>query len=134
MRDGRGTPGRYVPRNHQPRLRLADLLRRRRTTLKAFMGDLGLTTHEALSIYCDNLGVQSPTHEEFHAVFPVVPQRNSAAEGIVVLEAPTSVEPDLSTVEDVAARDAFAAMDMGTVPTETSPKRPRRKKEETPVE
>lgn len=131
MRDGRGTPGRYVPRNHQPRLRLADLLRRRRTTLKAFMGDLGLTTHEALSIYCDNLGVQSPTHEEFHAVFPVVPQRNSAAEGIVVLEAPAGLERSTDEeVEDVGS----SVLPGGEVPTVGPQKRARRKKEETPVE
>lgn len=83
------------------------------------MGDLGLVTHESLSIFCDNLGVQPPTAAEFLAVFPVVPQVNSAAEGIVVLE--PGPEADGPSSDPIAATPE--------VPTATHEKKPRRRKE-----
>jgi hypothetical protein len=120
MRDGRGNPGRYVPKQHQAKLRLADLLRRRRTTLKAFMDELGLTTHSGLCLYCARLGVQPPSSEEFYAVFPAVPQANSAAEGVVVLSPPAD-----EAVPGTAAPEP---------PTAASQKKPRRKKDVAPIE
>jgi hypothetical protein len=89
QRDGRGTPGRYEPK-HQPRLKLSDLLRRRKTTLKQMLLDRGITAYGTLVIWCDRIGVLPPTEEEFHEVVPV--PVNSAQEGVVVLEPPPVVE------------------------------------------
>ena len=88
-RDGRGVPGRYEPK-HQPRLKLSDLLRRRKTTLKQMLLDRGITAYGTLVIWCDRIGVVPPTEEEFRAVVPV--PVNSAQEGVVVLEPPPVVE------------------------------------------
>ena len=88
-RDGRGVPGRYEPK-HQPRLRLSDLLRRRKTTLKQMLLDRGISAYGTLVIWCDRIGVVPPTEEEFREVVPT--PVNSAQEGVVVLEPPPVVE------------------------------------------
>jgi hypothetical protein len=88
-RDGRGVPGRYVPK-HQPRLKLSDLLRRRKTTLKQMLLDRGISTHQALVTWCDRIGVVPPTEEEFKAAWPT--PVNSPQEGVVVLEPPPVID------------------------------------------
>ena len=85
----RGTPGRYEPK-HQPRLKLSDLVRRRKTTLKQMITDRGLTTYAALAHWCARIGVLPPTEKEFNDVMP--PPVTSIQEGIVVLEAPAFTE------------------------------------------
>lgn len=92
-RDGRGNPGRIVLKN-QPRLRFADLLRRRKTTLKAVLIELGISTYEALCIRCDRIGVTPPSQEEFELVIPPV-KVNSPQEGVIVLQ-PLRVVEELS--------------------------------------
>jgi hypothetical protein len=91
-RDGRGNPGRYELKN-QPRLKLVDLLRRRKMTLKQLLDEFGISTYEALHIRCERMGVTAPTHDEFDVVMP--PTRawvNSATEGVVVVEAPPVID------------------------------------------
>ena len=88
-RDGRGVPGRYEPK-HQPRLKLSDLLRRRKTTLKQMFVDRGITAYQTLVNWCDRIGVVPPTEKEFREVAPE--PVNSAQEGVVVLEPPPVVE------------------------------------------
>lgn len=103
-RDGRGNPGRIILKN-QPRLTLANVLRRRRTTLKAFVEELGFTTFAALSNWCDRMGIAAPTQAEFETLFPT--RVNSPMEGVVVLEAPPvvdelsgqQIDPDAPVVE-----------------------------------
>lgn len=71
---------------NEPKLRLADLLKRRKTTLKLFLDAHGISTLEGLKELCHRLGVQSPTPEEFHAVVPHVPVVSHPQEGVVVIE------------------------------------------------
>ena len=91
-RERRGTPGRIVSKVIEPRLRLADVLRRRKTTLRAFIDSLGLTTYGALDIMCGRLGVMAPTQEEFDAARPITERVNSPQEGVIVLEAPPVID------------------------------------------
>jgi hypothetical protein len=104
IRDGRGNPGRIVLKN-QPRITLANVLRRRRTTLKDFVTELGFTTFAALSNWCDRMGIAAPEQAEFDALFPT--KVNSPMEGVVVLSAPPvideasgrEIDPDAPIVE-----------------------------------
>jgi hypothetical protein len=85
----RGAPGRYEPK-HQPRLKLADLIRRRKTTLKQMVLDRGITAYASLVHWCERIGVVPPTEDEFKAVFPE--PVNSPQEGVVVLQPPPVIE------------------------------------------
>ena len=69
-----------------PRLKLTDLLRRRKTTLKSLLDEFGITTYEGLLARCERMGVAPPTMEQFMATSP--PVVNSPPEGVLVLEAP----------------------------------------------
>ena len=71
---------------NQPRLKLSDLLRRRKMTLRQMLQEHGITTYETLVIRCDRMGVTPPTDREFYDVMPR--PVNSPQEGVVVLEAP----------------------------------------------
>jgi hypothetical protein len=137
-RDGRGTPGRYVPKDHNPKLRLADLLRRRRTTLTAFVAELGFTTHAALEIWCKRMGVTAPTHDEFITAIPRAEQVNSAQEGVVVLEAPPVLDEASGELIDPDA-PAFPGLEVVTGAAaeeapEATQKKTRKKKESQPTE
>lgn len=90
--DGRGIPGRYTPKN-QPRLKLSDLLRRRKMHLKQMLDERGITAYETLAIWCHRIGVVPPTEAEFREVMPV--RINSPQEGVVVLE-PIKVVDEIS--------------------------------------
>jgi hypothetical protein len=73
-----------------PKLKLSDLLRRRKTTLAKHMKEFGINTYEMLSERCARLGVEPPTLEEFLLVAP--PLVNSPTEGILILEAPPVIQ------------------------------------------
>lgn len=131
-RDGRGTPGRIVLTNHQPKLRLADVLRRRKTTLRAFIDSLGLTTYTALDIMCGRLGVIAPTEVEFNTARPITERVNSPQEGIIVLEAPPLLDEATGLVvnEPVVPRGGLVRLaDDENEPTESPQKKPRKKKD-----
>jgi len=73
-----------------PKLKLSDLLRRRKTTLNIFLKEFGITTYESLFERCDRMGVEAPSMDEFLSVNqPIV---NNPAEGVVVLEAPPVIK------------------------------------------
>jgi hypothetical protein len=66
-----------------PRLRLADLLRRRKMTLGQFVKELGITSYGALCERCGALGVAQPTEKEYGQVAPIA---TSQQDGVIVLE------------------------------------------------
>lgn len=147
-RDGRGNPGLMTLKN-QPRLRLADLLRRRRMTLRQFLSEFGITTYEALCIRCRRMGVVAHSQEEFEQVIPAIVHVNSPTEGVVVLEPPPVIAEQtgqpldvdlpawqLAGFDDPSSYDEYlSGRPEGTPPepTEAAQKRPRRKKEASPV-
>jgi len=129
-RDGRGTPGRIVLKN-QTKLKLADVLRRRKTNLRAFIDSLGLTTYASLNIMCVRLGVAPPSESEFDLARPPTERVNSPQEGIIVLEAPP-------VIDEISGQciDPDAPVEPGLVvifgdepPTEGPQKKTRKKKE-----
>lgn len=139
-RDGRGHPGRYTPKN-LPRLKLTDLLRRRRMGLKQLLTELGITTYEGLCIRCARLGVVSPTIDEFEVVIPPMMQVNSPQEGVIVLEP----VPVIAEATGRQLRPGLVHLNEGvegpenplTGPSgslEMSPKKSRKKKEGAPTE
>jgi len=145
-RDGRGTPGRIILKN-QPRLTLAALLRRRRTTLKAFIAELGVSTYTALDIWCGRTGVVPPTLAEFEACVPPTQKVNSPQEGVIVLEAPPvldeisgrPIDPEAPTEPGVEvltqSRNALVQLNDGPDETlEGTQKKRRQKKESQPTE
>jgi len=70
----------------QPALKLNDLLRKRKTTLKKFINETGITSYGKLQEKCQKLGVSAPTEDEFKAIVPgPITQQQ---EGIVVLDPP----------------------------------------------
>lgn len=74
-----------------PRLRLVDLLRRRRMTLKQLLDDFGITTYSGLVNHCARIGVAQPTEAEFKVAHPQPPV-NSPQEGVVVLDPPQVID------------------------------------------
>lgn len=74
-----------------PKLKLGDLLRRRKMTLRQLLDEFGITTYAGLVIRCERMGVASPSEEDFRVAFPNKPV-NSPQEGVVVLEPPPVVD------------------------------------------
>ncbi len=136
-RDVRGTPGRIVLKDHQPKLTLANLLRRRRTTLSHFVAELGVTTHASLEIWCKRMGVVAPTAAEFCVAFPAASRVNSAQEGVIVLEAPPVIDEATGNVIDPDA-PVVPGIEVVTTavepPTEAAQKKIRRKKDNQSTE
>lgn len=62
---------------------LEDLLRRRRSTLKKFISDRGVSTYKSLDEICSRLGVKVPSVEAFEAAVPSYV--SNPAEGVVVV-------------------------------------------------
>jgi hypothetical protein len=116
QRDGRGIPGRYTPKN-QPRLRLSDLLRRRKMTLKQLLTERGISAYETLVIWCNRIGVVPHTEAEFREVFPS--PVNSPQEGVIVLE-------PIRVVDEISGRaiDPEAPVEPPGITVLTDPKHP----------
>lgn len=88
-----------------------NLLRRRKTTLKAMLNEFGITTYEGLLTRCERTGVEAPTLEQFLAACPEVV--NSPAEGVLVLEPPrviseldgNDIEPEKYEILDLDVQE-----------------------------
>ena len=71
----------------EPSIKLLDLLRRRRITLKKFISDFGINSYESLKLRCERMGVVPPAEFKFNEV-KGEEFVNSPTDGILVLEAP----------------------------------------------
>lgn len=73
-----------------PSIKLLDLLRKRRISLKKFISDFGINSFESLRLRCERMGVVPPAESKFNEIkgdeFV-----NSPTEGILVLEAPKAI-------------------------------------------
>jgi len=87
MRETRGTPGTIVLKN-SPKLTLASLIKRRKTTLGKFINELGISTYESLKNWCRRTGVEPPTEQEFRTEIPIDAYVNNPQEGVIVLQEP----------------------------------------------
>lgn len=143
-RDTRGNPGRIVLKNHQPKLRLADVLRRRRSTLGALVKELGVSTYPGLEIWCGRMGVVPPTLQEFQSVVPPDMKVSSPQEGVIVLEPPPVIDersgmqidpdgpiiPGIEVITSGSSRSALVRLPNAVdEPTKSAPKKARTKKD-----
>ena len=68
------------------KIKLVEVIKRRKLTLKMFINEFGITTYNQLLEKCNDLGVQPPTVEEFNVALPN--KVTDINEGILVLESP----------------------------------------------
>lgn len=68
------------------KIKLIEVIKRRKLTLKMFINEFGITTYNQLLDKCDDLGVQPPTLEEYNVAMPS--HVTDINEGIIVLESP----------------------------------------------
>ena len=85
---------------------LEDLLRRRRSNLKKFILERGISTYQSLNEVCGRLGVKVPSLESFEAAVPTYV--SNPAEGVVVVP-PLDVVAE-STGERQNLEDDFVAI------------------------
>jgi hypothetical protein len=88
----------HIPIKHKPQLPLLALLKRRKTTFKAFLIESGITTYTALKNYCDQAGVAPPSQKEFLNI--EIPVSTVQTEGIVVIE-PSDLSEDEEPFDQV---------------------------------
>lgn len=95
-----------------PPIKLENLLKKRRTTLKQFLKDTGIASYVTLVSKAQNMGVSPPDEKTFkEALGEIV---SSPQEGVVVLESPSlvdeqtgkKIEVDVFEVERVTNDDA----------------------------
>lgn len=136
-----------------PRLKLSDLLRRRKMTLDWFINESGVQTYEALCARCHRLGVQPPPESAWKELRPETV--SSPSDGIVVLDPPEVTEestgrridpdapvtvPGVEVVTEKKMKAEEPKPDDGkdAKAATTAPKSPRRgrrrKKEDQPTE
>jgi len=89
----------HIKIKNLPKLRLADLLRRRKTTLEVFILESGIQTYAALVTRCQRMGVQPPNEAEFHEIRPTIV--SSPSDGVVVFEPELINVNKLTTTSDV---------------------------------
>lgn len=122
----------HVTLKNLPRLRLADLLRRRKMTLAQFVQESGIHAYGALTQRCDALGVQPPSEEEYTCVVPV--KVSSQQDGVVVLE-PIPVFDEITGKEiDPDAQVMLPGIEVITDPVAEEPLRFGDKKRRKPKE
>lgn len=73
-----------------PQISLLDLLRKRRTNLKSFVKEYGMTTYVALKERCQKLGVAPPSEDVFQE--SLGGKFSSPQEGLIVLDPPDLVK------------------------------------------
>lgn len=73
---------------NQPKLQLADLLKRRKMSLLQFITEHAITTYDGLCSRCERMGVAPPTDDEYRTGVPSPIVVNNPQEGVVVVEPP----------------------------------------------
>ena len=73
-----------------PQISLLDLLRKRRTNLKSFIKEYGMTTYTGLTERCRKLGVSPPSESVFQE--SLGGKFSSPQEGLIVLDPPDLVK------------------------------------------
>ena len=140
-----------VTLKNMPKLKLGDLLRRRKMSLRQLLDEFGLTTYEGLVIRCTRMGVLPPTEADFKVAFPIGPV-NSPTEGVIVVEAPPVIDditgrkidpeapavPEVRVITEPLGQLLTSVQTTGEVdvappgePTEPPQKKLRKKKEAT---
>jgi hypothetical protein len=58
------------PIHDHKKISLADLLKRRRASLKKWCKEVGIQTYDQLIVYCDKIGVVAPSEAEWESAAP----------------------------------------------------------------
>lgn len=137
-----------VTLKNMPRLKLVDLLRRRKMTLRQLLDEFGITTYAGLVARCERMGCAAPPESDFKVAYPDKPV-NSPQEGVVVLEPPPvvdditgrKIDPEAPVVPEVKVITAPVGQllpndvvneSVAGEPTDPPQKKPRKKKEVAP--
>lgn len=129
----------HVTLKNLPRLHLADLLRRRKTTLTAFIQEAGIQAYGALVERCAALGVQPPTEAEYTVI---VPERvSSQQDGVIVVDpfpvidefTGKEIDPDVEPIEP-GVKVIIDAETESSEPTVDTQKKQKKKKDRTAEE
>lgn len=83
---------------NRPVISLTDLLRRRKTSLRAFIDTNGITTYGLLEERCERMGCNPPSREDFDSLFKEE-WVSSPTEGVVVIE-PEVVDPGITVLTE----------------------------------
>lgn len=120
-----------------PRLKLSNLLRRRKMTLRQLLDEFGITTYDSLIERCNRMGVAPPDENEFLAVAPI--PVNNPSEGVFVVEVEATEQQKQNIQESIQEIDQGIFEDIDTflsvkddvvlVP-ETSQKKQKKKKDD----
>lgn len=120
-----------------PRLKLSNLLRRRKMTLRQLLDEFGITTYDSLIERCNRMGVAPPTEDEFLVVAPI--PVNNPSEGVFVVEVEATEQQKQNIQESIQEIDQGIFEDIDTflsvkddvvlVP-ETSQKKQKKKKDD----
>jgi hypothetical protein len=128
-----------VKLKNMPRLKLQDLLRRRRTTLRQFVDTFGVVTYDALVLRCEWLGVTPPTVQEFEALNVTIV--NVPSDGVVVVDSLNVIDERYGHKIDIEADLTPPGVEVITSePVEPEPsqdthvlkRRPRKNKQQLP--
>ena len=114
-----------------PRLKLSDLLRRRKMTLRQLLDEFGITTYDSLIERCNRMGVAPPTENEFLVVAPS--PVNNPSEGVFVIEIEATAEQAAIETLNVAIQlddQVESEISVETEEFRTSQKKQKKKKEE----
>lgn len=105
-------------------IKLEDLLRRRKSDLKRFIAERGITTYQSLDEICVRLGVKVPSLEAFEAAVPTYV--SNPTEGVVVvppldviLESSGDREPKQDDFEAIPPTVVYEEEPAAEVETET---------------
>jgi hypothetical protein len=104
-----------------PQIKLVDLLKKRKTTLKRFVDDYGIVTHSTLITKCDSMGVSPPSEAEFKKIVNVA--ISSPQEGIVVLDSPALLSEntgELIMVDDMGGVHSLSKKILEILPVQQS--------------
>jgi len=114
---------------NMPKLKLSDLLRRRKMTLQQFLNEFGITTHEGLSLRCARMGILPPDASEFETLFPSSKAVNSPQEGVVVIETNTVVSERPVEVDQL--QHTMDALHSGNFDSDFASKKNKKRKFQT---
>lgn len=122
-----------------PRLKLSNLLRRRKMTLRQLLDEFGITTYDSLIERCNRMGVAPPDENEFLAVAPV--PVNNPSEGVFVIEIVATeeqiqqqnIQESLQELDQGIRKDINSVLkvqDNEAVSLETAQKKQKKKKDD----
>lgn len=92
-----------VKLKHEPNITLAQLLKRRKRSLKQFVEEFGITTYAGLHSRCERMGVVSPSEDDFMLL--CIPVVSDPTEGVIVVDVTPDITPRKKRKKDALQED-----------------------------